>query len=97
VQASQEGRPLGASDRVGSPLAGHALEAVEPAILELQAGSGDQVLHGARDQHLTGRRLRRYPGPDVNGDASDLAVHDLALTRVEAGTNLEAPSPERRR
>ena len=51
---------------------------------------GDQVLHGARDEHLARPGLRGYTRPDVHGDPADLAIDPLALARVQAGANLDA-------
>src|SRR5207245_1380695 len=50
-------------------------------------------LHGARHEHLPWLRLLRHPGPDVHGDAADLAVHDLALAGVQARADLQAEPP----
>ena len=43
-----------------------------------------------RDEHFAGLRLGRHAGADVYGDSADLAVHLLALARVEAGADLNA-------
>ena len=40
--------------RVKAPLAGDALELVLAAVFEGQPGAGDQILDGARDEHLAG-------------------------------------------
>ena len=72
-----------AGERVEAPLAGHALELREAAFLELDSRARHEVLHRARDQHLTGRCHRRHAGPDVNRDAPDLPFHHLALAGVQ--------------
>jgi hypothetical protein len=53
-------------------------------------GAGDEILDGARDEHLSGLRVRRDACAGVDGDAADLAVHELALTGVEAGAYIDA-------
>ena len=43
-----------------------------------------------RDKHLTWARFGGDARPDVDRDASDLAVDELALPRVEAGANVDS-------
>src|SRR5439155_862848 len=40
--------------REEAPLLGHAVEGVRAAVGEAQARTGDEVLHGARDEHARG-------------------------------------------
>src|SRR5919201_3168968 len=59
------------------------LQPVLAAVLEVDPRAGDEVLDGARDEHLAGLGKRRHARADVHGDAADLAVDELALTRVQ--------------
>src|SRR5437867_2572441 len=59
------------------------------AVLEGEAGAGDEVLDGARDEHLAGPGLRSDPRARVDGDPGDLAVQEFALAGVQAGAHLE--------
>ena len=77
-------------DRVELPLAGHALELVDAAVVEVDAGAGDEILDGARDEHLARPGLRGDARADVDGDAGDLVVAELALARVQPGADVEA-------
>ena len=58
VEISASDSQLGIDYRVEAP-GSHALELVLAAILERDPGAGDEVLDGAGDEHLAGRRLRR--------------------------------------
>ena len=50
---------------------------------KLKAGTRDQVLHRARDEHFARLRGLRYPGADVDGDSAHLASDHLALAGVK--------------
>src|SRR6476661_6844650 len=63
---------------------------MEATIVELDARTGDEVAYGARDEHRAGCRERRHPGPDVDRQPSQLALHHFALAGVNAGPNLDA-------
>jgi hypothetical protein len=76
--------------RVQAPLAGDALELVLTAVFEGQPGAGDQILDRARDEHLAGLGIGSDPGAGVHGDAGHLAVHQLALARVQADTDFQS-------
>src|SRR5687767_3940890 len=76
--------------RVQSPLAGNALELMEPTVLELEARSGCQIAHGRRGEHLTGNRGRGDAGRDRDGDAADLPAHLLDFADVDPGAELDA-------
>jgi hypothetical protein len=70
--------------REETPLPCHAREDVRAPLHEAQAGARNQILDGARDEHLASRGARRYPGADVDGDASHVVVaHQLALAGVQ--------------
>jgi hypothetical protein len=43
------------------PRAGYAFQCVVPSVLETKAGARDEVLHGARCEHLTGVSERSNP------------------------------------
>src|SRR5262249_34969786 len=75
-----------------TPLPGHAVEVVRATAYEAQAGAGHQVLHRAGDEDLARCAARRHPGADVAADASHVFAHQLALTRVQPGPDLD---PER--
>ena len=78
-----------AVDRIEPPFAGDALQLGRPALTKLKAGAGDQILHRARDEHLAGLRGLRDSRADVDGDSAHLAFDHLALTGVQAGTDLQ--------
>jgi hypothetical protein len=44
---------------------------------ELEPGSHDQILHGAREQHLARTGYRGHPGADVQGHAGQVLAPDL--------------------
>jgi hypothetical protein len=48
------------------PLAGNALEGVETAVVEAEAGARDEVLDGGGDPDLVGTRRGCDPGADVD-------------------------------
>src|SRR5262249_12358757 len=77
------------------PLAGNPLQLVHAASLEGEAGSGDEVLDRLRDEHLAGLRVRGDAGAGMDGDAGHLAVHELALARVEARSDLDPELADR--
>ena len=49
------------------------------AVPEVDARSDDEVLDGARDQHLARAGLVEDAGTDVDGEPSDVVADDLAL------------------
>ena len=53
------------------------------AIFELDSRAGDQVLDGARNEHLARLGEGGDARPDVNGDAARFAVNELALAAVQ--------------
>jgi hypothetical protein len=60
------------------------------AIAEVDPRTGDEILDGSRDDHLTRPGLRGDTCADVDRDPSDLAVDLLAFARVEPRPDLEA-------
>src|SRR4029077_9918809 len=89
ISASPTARSLGIHG-VEPPRAGHTLELVLAALVELDARPGYKVLHGLRDEHLTGARRGRDTGADHDREARDLALVHLALTGMHARPDLEA-------
>src|SRR5262245_42552499 len=78
-----------------APGAGHAGELVLAALVEGDAGSGDDVLDRARHEHLAGLRRGGDPCGDVHGDPACAVVHLLDLARVHACPYVEPDHPER--
>ena len=72
------------------PFAGYALELMQTAVVESNAGADDQVLHRPRYQDFVGSGLGRHSGANVHGDAADRAVDLLTLTGVQARANLDS-------
>jgi|SRR5882724_8513563 hypothetical protein len=71
-------------DRDETLRAGNALEAVESAVGQTQAGASDQVPHRRRGENLAGPGRRRDSRGDVDGDPSEAVADDLAFPRVHA-------------
>src|SRR5919198_2940692 len=69
-------------DGVEAPIAGDALQLVRAAVFEGETRAGDEVSDGARDQHLAGFCVRRYPCARVHRDPCHLAVDQFALAGV---------------
>lgn len=72
------------------PRARDALELMVPALLEPEAGTGNEILDDARDQHLAGGRKCAETGSYGDGDSHDLAVGHLTFARMETGPDLDA-------
>jgi hypothetical protein len=66
------------------------LELVLASIVELDAGSGDEVMHRAGHKDLVRLGQARDSLADVNGDAADIVSDELDLTGMEASSNLDA-------
>jgi hypothetical protein len=62
---------------------------VGSAIVEVEAGSDNQILDRARDKDLAGSGLRSDPGCDVDREAGDVIGEDFDLTDVEPGADLQ--------
>src|SRR5829696_2243782 len=84
-----------AVDDVELPLPRHALQRRPTVLTEPQSRADDEVLHRARHEDLAGTGLVRHAGADVDGDAPDLPVDQLDLTRVHPGPHLEPEIPDR--
>src|SRR6478609_10247239 len=72
------------------PVCGDSFEFVLTAVVEGDTGAGDEVAHGLGDQHLVWVGESRDPGANVDGDAGDFAIGDLALASVNSGTDRHA-------
>ena len=53
-------------------------------------GTGDQIRHGPRHEHLSGSCQGGNASADVYCDASDVVAAQLDLSRVQAGSSLDA-------
>src|SRR5262245_25229810 len=78
-----------------SPAIGHALQLVLADVLECQSAPGDEVLDCLRYKDFGGAGQTAHPGSDVDGDASDLAVDDIALAGVDSRADLDPKWPYR--
>jgi hypothetical protein len=81
---------LGGLDCVQLPGVGNALELVGAAVVEGEAGPGDQVLDRARAQHLPRLGLGEDAGRDMHGDPAEVVADQLDLAGVQASPDLEA-------
>jgi hypothetical protein len=61
---------------------------MEAAVLEPQPRPDDEVLDGARREHLAGPCARHHPRADVDGDPGHVVANELALAGVQAGADL---------
>jgi hypothetical protein len=77
------------------PGSGHSLELMVMSVVEADVGADEQVLHRARDQHLTIASERRNPGRDMDSQPSQIRPAHLDLPDMDAGTNLEPQRPHR--
>src|SRR6266567_1167782 len=68
-----------------------------PAILKTQAGTRDEVAHGARDERFPRIGLRRDACRDVNGNSHDIVPLQLDFASMEAATHRYAERPHRLR
>src|SRR5664280_1514725 len=82
VWAMSVTRVSGRRDREEAPRARDALQLMLAASFEGDPRAGDDVFHGARDQDLARRGPAGDAGTDVDGDPTDLAIDDLALSGV---------------
>src|SRR5262249_45704312 len=77
-------------DREQVPAPGHALQGMFAALLESQVGADGEVLHGSRDKDFARLSEGAHPSTDVHCHSGDVAVLELALPRVQSGTQLNA-------
>src|SRR5215207_5122174 len=80
------------SDSEEAPLAGDSAEGVRAAILEVDAGAGDEVFDGAGDEDFAGGRVVAHGPADLDGEAAHAlrALDEVALARVQPGARLDA-------
>jgi hypothetical protein len=71
------------------PLAGDSFEFVDSTIVEGKIRPGDEVLHCAGDKNLPSMCLGGDAGASVDRDPCDLAIYQLAFSRVQTGPNIE--------
>src|SRR5438876_11516308 len=76
-------------DGIELPRAGYALELVCAALVEAQAGAGDESFRGAGHQDFAGTGKRRDSSADVHGDARQLGPKNLTLAGMQPGANGE--------
>jgi len=74
---------------VQPPLLGDAFERNVATILELDAGTCHEILDRARHEHFARLSLQRDARADVDGDAANLLLRQLALAGMQTGANLE--------
>src|SRR5512133_594203 len=86
---------VSAGDGIEPPLTGQALELRRAAALEHESRTGDEILDGARDEDFAGLRLFGDSRADVDCDAADLAVDELAFAGEEAGADLKSEFADR--
>jgi hypothetical protein len=65
---------------------------VDTPVLKGQRRARNQILYGRGYQHFAGLSEGRDAGSDMNGDPAEVVAYDLALARVQTGSNLD---PER--
>ena len=95
IQCDPTGAPLPAS-RFRSEQAQRLRQAPQhltAAVLELQAGAGNEVANGAGDEDLSAAGQFRDARRDVDSDAADVVAHDFDLAGMEAAAHLDAERP----
>src|SRR4051812_42552975 len=73
-----------------APGAPNALQLVLAPGVEADPRADDQVLDGARDEHLARPGGAHHARADVHGEAADVVADHLALARMEPGPDLDA-------
>ena len=83
------GIPWGPRHRHGEelPLAWHALQDVTSAVLEMDPGASDEILHRSRDQHLARGGEGGDARSDVDGDSCDLVADGSRVNAYPAGSD----------
>src|SRR5437763_6414505 len=64
------------------------------AIPESQAGTSNEITHGARHQHLTRGGCFRHARGDVHRDASDIVRCHLYLSGMKPAAHLDPERPQ---
>src|SRR5215813_2868370 len=84
-------------DGEDAPAARDALQRMGSAVHELKPGTSHEVLDGVRDEYLVGSGKASDTRTNVDRDAAELRAHDLALTRVKTGPDVESELLDTRR
>ena len=85
------GREVAASrDGIEPPRAGDTFELVHASVFERDRRSGEEILHGVRDEDLAGSGFRRDSCADVDRDAPQTVADDLTLPGMEAYPQIDA-------
>src|ERR1043165_5870630 len=88
--ASRPPRSRAAREGKQPPLLRDALQLGGAPFAEAETRARDEVFDRAGDEHLPRLRLLRDTSSDVYCDPANLAVHQLALTGMQACANLQA-------
>ncbi len=84
-RARLTGRSISVFYRKQPPFIRNALEGVRPAFGKPEARSGDQILDGARHEHVARPGQGSHSGRRMHGDPSRILGNELDLTRVQPG------------
>jgi len=100
VQTERRRNPLGeASTRgftdylVEPPAAGDALKLMLASVFEAESATGDEILHGLRDEHFGCTGSGSDARADGDGEPPDVVAVKLDLTRVQTSPHLKPKSP----
>src|SRR4029078_1993532 len=74
------------------PTVGDALEFVLACIVEGQARTDDEILHGPRDEDLPWPGQRSYACPDDDRETTHIVAYPFALSGMDAGSDVEPES-----
>ena len=79
--------PSAAADGVEPPFSRDPPQLVGATVVERDAGAGDEIVDGLRDEDFVRLGDGGHACSDVDGDSGNLAVGDLALAGVDAGAD----------
>ena len=74
------------------PSPGQTLQLVIATILEVDAGSDDEVRHRARDEYFACQCVSRHPSGNVHCQASDIVAADFDIPHVCSPLRKTAPT-----
>src|SRR5258708_1594620 len=77
------------------PRLANPLQLAHAAVGELEPGSGDEILDGARGQDLAGLGERANASRQVDRDAAYVLADQLDLAAVQSDADVEADRPGR--
>ena len=77
------------SDRVELPGPGHTLQFGFASIIELDTRANDEVLHGARDQYVSGTGELCHPCGDMERQPTKIVSTNLAFSGVQPGAQFD--------